>query len=610
MKLPNKLRIILPLAASIAVVALLISVLSVPGPNSGPPVPTDSNTDPGEHTDQVIIERGVAINEETALQISLNHAKLTQDDLHSYTIELKPEGNIPYYKICLTATEYEYEYQISVRHSVVINAEREYILPVSGEITAGNTISNTEAESIAKSDPMIGEGFRMTHCVLSEDGDCYDVVFQDADSSQESRYQYTLAVSAQDGIVTELEISYKDITPLRDDDISISNIFPRPDAPEGKFGMYQAIDLAIGATGLPYNRIGIVDCNVASGSEFYTVSFSDGFNKWAFAVSISNGQMLRMVKEPDSVPNSAELNLENVRAQLKEGMTYADVSAIFGKNDTNLSSDPINDSRRVWFLDENGYDGTYLQVRFQYPNFASIDQWYTYLNLPENYDDTETNFLNIWVQGMTAVEATVYRGTEEILTLFSQAPEETTPVDPDNTEGPPLESTPSTDPTVNEQDALYIALDHAGLTKDMITDYDIGPVYPSGIAYYPVSFYNNEYRYDYCITEHNGAILRATKQLQEPCDYLHDDASDSMALTEEKVIELAKCDPLYKDSLTFLYVSGPFDTNDIGGNPYRTYEVYFKADTLGDQFYVFYICEHHNHVERVIVYCQDESVFE
>ena len=607
MKLPNKFRIILTLTASIAVVALLISVLSMQEPgSSGPPVPPNPDTNSKENMDNIIIEPGVAINEETALQISLNHAKLTKTDLLDYTIKLEPEGNIPKYVIGLTTAEYEYKYRISVRYSTIVSAEREYLLPESGE----NTIFLTEAENIAKSDPMIGEDFRMIQCVLSDDGDCYDVVFQDADSSQESRYQYVLEVSAQGGTVTGLDISYTDITPLRDEDISISNIMPRPAAPEGKYGMYQAIDLAIGATGLPYNRIGIVDCSVASGSEFYTVSFSDGYNKWTFAVSISNGQMLRMVKEPYSVPESAELNLENIRKHLREGMSYADVSAVFGKNHTNLSNDPINDSQRVWFLDEKGFDGTYLQVRFQYPNFATIDQWYRYLNLPEKYDDTETNFLSIWLQGMTAAEATVFRGNEEILTLFSQEPEETTPVDPDNTEGPPVQGTTPTEPTINEQDALYIALDHAGLTKDMIGDYFADQTYPSGFVYYTITFYYKEYWYHYCIAKEGGAIVRATREFREPLDYLHDGQSANVTLTEEDVIRLAKNDPLYNDSLTFLYVSGPYDTNDLDGNSYRSYEVFFKADTPGDPFYVFYICEHHSHVERVIIYCQDESVFE
>lgn len=112
------------------------------------------------------------------------------------------------------------------------------------------------------------------------------------------------------------------------------------------------------------------------------------------------------------------------------------------------------------------------------------------------------------------------------------------PVDPDNTSGPPIEDT--TDPVFNitDEDALYIALKHAGLTEDEIEDYviDVIGAYP---ARYEVILYDEEYKYLYYITAADGDILKVNRIFGGSLEYILDIIIDNSSVTE-----MAMEDPL------------------------------------------------------------------
>lgn len=123
-----------------------------------------------------------------------------------------------------------------------------------------------------------------------------------------------------------------------------------------------------------------------------------------------------------------DLTMENIKTYVVKSITFAEVKDMFGKNDANTSSDPINCPQRVWFLDNNGYKGTYLEIKFLFPGYDQIDQWYESMNLPTEtnpngdsyYYVDEGNFLGTWTQNMEAVSALIRKDNKTIDVLFGE----------------------------------------------------------------------------------------------------------------------------------------------------------------------------------------------
>lgn len=119
----------------------------------------------------------------------------------------------------------------------------------------------------------------------------------------------------------------------------------------------------------------------------------------------------------------------------------------------------------------------------------------------------------------------------------------TTPpnTDPHNTDGPPIQTTTPIVPEIDEQEALYTALAHAGLQKNDITDYRIEQKLTEGAPRYEVEFYNAEYEYEYEISLTNGVVFRMEREYVKK---VNSDDSLNLSLDEEDVVWIVKNDPM------------------------------------------------------------------
>ncbi len=79
-----------------------------------------------EKNDQNILESTYKkIDEATAKQAALDHAKLTDANLSFYKIEFDVDDGVPSYEIEFVAGGYEYEYDINAADGTIIKSEKE-----------------------------------------------------------------------------------------------------------------------------------------------------------------------------------------------------------------------------------------------------------------------------------------------------------------------------------------------------------------------------------------------------------------------------------------------------------------------------------------------------
>ena len=263
--------------------------------------PTDS-TDPTEGTSGDTDSTSAAINEMQALDIALSNAGLKQNDVTELELTLDPSGIIPLYEIEFMTADYEYEYKIAVRNGIIICAEREYNHDLDDDILNSNHVALLDAEQIVREDSMVKDSFKYTNGIDRKDADeYYEFRWQGGTIVHQTDYQYVATVSADYGIVTRVEITYRDVSPLWEESMTIANISPRPTAPNGMLGAYQALDLALEHLGYTAGNVGRAECSV-NGQGFadsYHVYLTAGYINWEVAIDKYTGA-IQMVTSSDS----------------------------------------------------------------------------------------------------------------------------------------------------------------------------------------------------------------------------------------------------------------------------------------------------------------------
>ena len=122
------------------------------------------------------------------------------------------------------------------------------------------------------------------------------------------------------------------------------------------------------------------------------------------------------VTEPSSeaAAPTIPLTVENIRAYVKEGMTYEQVIALIGRNEKDMSGDPLEFGYRVWFIGDCKFTptglgvigGPYVKILFIHPKTMELYQGDWVFPGPGQ-----------WRLEMEVVSVAIYweDGTEEIL---------------------------------------------------------------------------------------------------------------------------------------------------------------------------------------------------
>ena len=81
-------------------------------------------------------------------------------------------------------------------------------------------------------------------------------------------------------------------------------------------------------------------------------------------------------------------------------------------------------------------------------------------------------------------------------------------------ESVPLAVAPAAEIRLTEEDAVSIALDKAGLRRELVTQLEVEFEIDDGVAGYEVSFCYDGWEYDYEIHADSGSVLKAEKSPQ------------------------------------------------------------------------------------------------
>lgn len=127
----------------------------------------------------------------------------------------------------------------------------------------------------------------------------------------------------------------------------------------------------------------------------------------------------------DPAVTELAVTMENIKAYIKENVTYAEVRAAFGYSDKDLSGDPVNYSQRIWYLDEDSYKGAYVQIDFRYPGdpYYRFDEWCKALNLPAELTPGSADYhhyLGVWLESLQATNALIRKDGQTVEVLFGE----------------------------------------------------------------------------------------------------------------------------------------------------------------------------------------------
>lgn len=132
--------------------------------------------------------------------------------------------------------------------------------------------------------------------------------------------------------------------------------------------------------------------------------------------------------EPSSeatAPTSVEsmLTMERIKTHVTEALTYTKAKEILGMSDKEISFDPINQPQYIWYLDEDGYEGAYLQVDFCYPGdpYYRFEEWCESLKLPAeliNGSADYYHYLGIWIGNLQVTNAMIRKDGQTLDVLL------------------------------------------------------------------------------------------------------------------------------------------------------------------------------------------------
>lgn len=220
------------------------------------------------------------------------------------------------------------------------------------------------------------------------------------------------------------------------------------------------------------------------------------------------------IESTEPAVTELELLLEKIKTSVREGIAYSEVFAMFGTPyDESTSDDPMNRFQFVWFLEETGHEGTYLEVQFLYPGYDSLEDWRndwaassgiptkTYSDGTVVYDFTGIDYLAVWIDGMEATTAMIRKDGQTVEVLFGE----------DYYGSPPTEDTVAPRTIEYFKSHLTPHMTH-GKAKELFgrwdfyrndqkyiyAEWDLESDYYVSVHFYPVA---NEYVHEYQATE-------------------------------------------------------------------------------------------------------------
>lgn len=124
-----------------------------------------------------------------------------------------------------------------------------------------------------------------------------------------------------------------------------------------------------------------------------------------------------------------------------------------------------------------------------------------HLEIEPDRDRGETHYDVDFEKDGKEYDYEIHAETGEILNKETPTPVVTPEPVPETTPGP-----------MTRQEAIAIALAHAGLTSDQVRDLDAELDKERGVVYYEVDFESGAYEYEYEIHAETGAILKSEKE--------------------------------------------------------------------------------------------------
>lgn len=123
--------------------------------------------------------------------------------------------------------------------------------------------------------------------------------------------------------------------------------------------------------------------------------------------------------------------------------------------------------------------------------------------------------------------------------------ETTQPEDTQSGETKTEETSPSEDNTnaqtnkITEQEALAVALDHAGVEESNLTSQCIKKEWDDGKEVYDIEFYADGKEYDYEISADDGSVLQADFEIEDDFENSGESQSNQDEITEEDAKKIA-----------------------------------------------------------------------
>lgn len=414
--------------------------------NANDPVNNGENVDPSQF-----------ITEEAAIEAALAHSGMSEADIMITRVDLDMEDGRYEYDVEFLANGFEYDYEIDALTGNVLSydVEREVMpSPVEGS----EYITPEEALAIALEHAGVSESdAREIDVDLNEDDAIveYEVDFKTANE------EYNYDISAVTGEILSYHVELDDGRPN-----------PKPTPGQEYITREAALEIALEHAQITMSEASNirVEFGMDDGRAEYEVDFNANGLEYDYEIDAVTGVIIS-VDIDDERPRSTDAPIASPGPDPTAGSEY-----ITRDEALTIALDHANVSRE---------DATRIKVQF-------------------GYDDGRAEYEVDFKAGGREYDYEIDAITGAVLS-----------VDVDDDAPRPTQNpttSPAPDPTqgteyITEEEALTIALNHAGVSRDDATNIRVRFGYDDRRAEYDVEFRANGYEYEYEIDAITGAII-------------------------------------------------------------------------------------------------------
>ncbi len=423
------------------------------------------------------------ISRDQALESALTHAGEKADSIRNLEVEMDFDDGFMVYSIEFDTDKYEYEYEINAKSGAVVEFEKEAL---EGGTSSGNNGNTGETTTVVNPNPGVPTtsitrdealSAALAHAGLTksdvtnievelDDGKHYDVEFETA------QFEYEYEISLDGKVIKSEKEKNDDKASTKTQTSTTQTTQTTSTTPTTNITRDEALAAALAHAGFAQADVAMIKVELDDGKH-YDVEFETKEFEYDYEITL-DGKVIKSEKERNddyvapspttpTVPTTPTAPTASITRD--EALAVALAHAGFAQADVAMIKVELDDGKH--------YDVEFETKEFEYDYEITLDG--------------------------KVIKSEKERNDDYV------APSPTTPTVPTTPTAPTVPTA-----SITRDEALAVALAHAGLTKSDVKNIEVELDKDDGVTLYSVEFETAQYEYDYEVTL-SGKIVESEK---------------------------------------------------------------------------------------------------